>query len=458
MALTINVVRSYVTGDRRAVVADVTFDASYATGGLPLTVGFGLELELTRLDGGIAPTGHAARTTTRRELLAFNGTTQIAALTDLSRVTTRRARGREGQRPVSVAVVPGVHRIEPVPVAQVLDGYDGRMILVDDDVAGVAADLRAIDPALELRYSERGGHFVVVQVLDEPDGRHVEHLVTTAPECDHRIVDRVRQVTDPSYDLVGELAAVEAAAGAARRRWAARACAGRQRRPTRARGSARPRRPEPDLRAVSTLAQLRAQVLAHELEHAAGDHRRLPERRAPHRARRARHYTGEAEQAFATAAGAAVYDWPADLGKIRWLRDLAAPATLQLVGLRDIDAAPIAAGRPVVYATAGKTLSLYPTPDAAYDLALRYWSLPPCIACRCDVPELPDDYHRLLVFHALQRAYELEDDFQAAGYWRDAFTGGLADMAEDVRAPNNDGPRQIPSMWERRTGADLLMP
>lgn len=110
---------------------------------------------------------------------------------------------------MSVAVRPAVHDIEPVPLTQVLEGYDGRMVVVDDDVAGVARDLRAIDPALVLRYAERGGHFLVVQVLDE-DGRHSEHLVTTAQECDQRLVDRVRKITHPSYDLVAELQRVDA--------------------------------------------------------------------------------------------------------------------------------------------------------------------------------------------------------------------------------------------------------
>lgn len=108
----------------------------------------------------------------------------------------------------ALAVRPRVHEIEPVSLAQVLEGYDGQMIVVDDDVSGVARDLRAIDPALVLRYHEPPGggtgHFVVVQVIDEGD-RHTEHLVTTAMECDQRLVDRVRKVTHESYDVAAEL-------------------------------------------------------------------------------------------------------------------------------------------------------------------------------------------------------------------------------------------------------------
>jgi hypothetical protein len=107
---------------------------------------------------------------------------------------------------VTAALAPGIHEIEPVALTQVLEGYDGRMIVVDDDVAGVARDLREIDPSLALRYSERSGHFVVVQIIEEGD-RRTEHLVTTAQECDQRIVARVRKITHESYDFVKELEA-----------------------------------------------------------------------------------------------------------------------------------------------------------------------------------------------------------------------------------------------------------
>lgn len=206
---------------------------------------------------------------------------------------------------------------------------------------------------------------------------------------------------------------------------------------------------------MSSLADLRNEVLEHELDRSAervdgflNDALRIV-------ARRVRHYTGEAEQAIVTVAGTAAYAWPADLGKLRWLRDVANASTLELVGLRDIDNAPVAQGRPSAYATAGKTVTLYPTPDAAYSLDLRYWALPDLVREDGDVPDLPEDYHRILVFYALQRCYELEDDFEAAGYWRGEFATALADMGADVKAPNNDGPRQIPSMWEQPGGITL---
>lgn len=60
MALTITPKRCYVTGDRRTVVAEVTFDSSYPTGGESLTAAdLGLELGMDQIEiGGASSTGH----------------------------------------------------------------------------------------------------------------------------------------------------------------------------------------------------------------------------------------------------------------------------------------------------------------------------------------------------------------------------------------------------------------
>lgn len=86
------------------------------------------------------------------------------------------------------------------------------MVAIDDDVSGVAAGLHAIDHHLRLRYSEAGGYFVVYW---KPDGEATAeeggggYLVTTAQECDQRIVKRVQEVyyrcTRPGYSLAEEI-------------------------------------------------------------------------------------------------------------------------------------------------------------------------------------------------------------------------------------------------------------
>lgn len=164
--------------------------------------------------------------------------------------------------------------------------------------------------------------------------------------------------------------------------------------------------------------------------------------------RKVDYFQDETVEAFATVAGQAAYPWPTDFAKLRYLRDADLAQTLQLAPIRVVETSPAANGRPDTYALAGSTLVLYPTPDAVYNLQLRYWQLPALMAADGDTPSLPADYHRLLVYYALQRCYECEDDAELAQYWQGQWAAALRDMAADVKFPSTDGPRQVPSMWD----------
>ena len=91
MALTITPVRSFVVGDRRMVIADVTFDSSYATGGEALVASdLGLKLGLDSIHAASTTRGHTCPYDyVNGKLMAFSGGTEVSAATDLSRVTTR---------------------------------------------------------------------------------------------------------------------------------------------------------------------------------------------------------------------------------------------------------------------------------------------------------------------------------------------------------------------------------
>lgn len=99
MAVTIAVVKRSVEGNRQTVYADVTGPASYTTGGEDLSQS-DLNKLLARPGGKIGEvTFFAAEDSTgghalvldraNSKVLYFNGTTQIAATTNLSAVTAR---------------------------------------------------------------------------------------------------------------------------------------------------------------------------------------------------------------------------------------------------------------------------------------------------------------------------------------------------------------------------------
>ncbi|HEX9007330.1 MAG TPA: hypothetical protein VF889_08540 [Bacteroidota bacterium] len=92
--------------------------------------------------------------------------------------------------------------IEPASIDQLRRVADGGWVTVDADIGGVAADIKRLDPCLNLRYSESAGCFVVYRVHrnGEPcrrdDPERTEELVLTAQECDQRIVKRLEFI-DP---------------------------------------------------------------------------------------------------------------------------------------------------------------------------------------------------------------------------------------------------------------------
>ncbi len=85
-------------------------------------------------------------------------------------------------------------------MAQVRRARGGSWVEVDDDVGGVARDLREIDPGLCLRFSEVGEYFAIYH----DDGQR-ESLVLTTKELDARVVERVRRIDSRDYDYAREL-------------------------------------------------------------------------------------------------------------------------------------------------------------------------------------------------------------------------------------------------------------
>lgn len=99
MALTVSAVRRTVYGNRRIVIANITFDSSYATGGESLTAS---DLGLTTIDHvspGVSTGGYVTvYDHTNSKLLALYGDNNnaadgplidVASTTDLSAVVVR---------------------------------------------------------------------------------------------------------------------------------------------------------------------------------------------------------------------------------------------------------------------------------------------------------------------------------------------------------------------------------
>jgi hypothetical protein len=117
----------------------------------------------------------------------------------------------------------------------------------------------------------------------------------------------------------------------------------------------------------------------------------------------------------------------------------------------DFHEAPASYGPPEFYAVIGNTVYLFPYPADGTEITLNYYRQPVLMTTEGDEPEIPDTYHHLLIRWALYRAFQRENDYEAAGYWRGEFENDLMKMRGEVQHDTFDGPRQVPGTWDDET-------
>lgn len=145
------------------------------------------------------------------------------------------------------------------------------------------------------------------------------------------------------------------------------------------------------------------------------------------------------------------YSYPLPTNFAR-MQDIAYPAMstrLRPVDLQDFDMADVSqvSGPPSNYTLDQSNLLIFPNPQAADQLILRYIQIPPVLVNDTDVPALTQNYLHLLVDYAVQRGFEAEDDYEAAQYFGTRYTKDLAAYASDVQWRNVDRPRQVDGTW-----------
>lgn len=161
----------------------------------------------------------------------------------------------------------------------------------------------------------------------------------------------------------------------------------------------------------------------------------------------------ESAQAYTTTAGVAAAVLPVNFSRIidlfyeQEIHELLVP-----MDVREFDPLPVSQGRPYAYTIRNDEVVFYPTPDNIYNFTLRYWRLPQDMVNEADTPEIPVQYHELLVAYAMRKAFLREDDFQAAQQWEAVWDKGLLKMRGEVQHSTFDGPRQVGGTWNNEHG------
>lgn len=157
--------------------------------------------------------------------------------------------------------------------------------------------------------------------------------------------------------------------------------------------------------------------------------------------------TQEEAKAFTTTASDGTLELPADF--CRWIDFYDTGLNWPLTPLEkaEYDALEASRGRPSAYTVVGDQITLWPTPDAAYPLSLRYWRLPQDMVADGDEPEIPAQYHEVLVDYALMKCYRRENDRVEATFCKGEWEAGVAKMRGEVQNDTFSGPKQVGGTW-----------
>jgi hypothetical protein len=151
--------------------------------------------------------------------------------------------------------------------------------------------------------------------------------------------------------------------------------------------------------------------------------------------------------------GQASYPLPVDFARIQ---DLSYPLygyRLQAIDIQDYDLvaySQAAQASPQRYTLDQFNLLLWPYPASTDSLTMRYISVPPKLVGDGDVPVLNPNYWDLLVSYSARKAFEAEDDYEAAQYFSTQFKADLQSYASDVQWRNVDRPRVLDGTWGGR--------
>lgn len=113
-------------------------------------------------------------------------------------------------------------------------------------------------------------------------------------------------------------------------------------------------------------------------------------------------------------------------------------------------------GVPQIYTVYKNNLMISPAPqESGEEMVMHYFAEPTLMTAGADVPELNGNYWHLLIDYALVRAFEAEDDYEAAQQFQGRLQRDLASYSTDVQFRIDDRPHIIDGTWGDNYGGSL---
>lgn len=94
-----------------------------------------------------------------------------------------------------------------------------------------------------------------------------------------------------------------------------------------------------------------------------------------------------------------------------------------------------------------ETARVYPVPNAAYTVTLRYYKKPTILDSDADVPDIPSEFEELLVEGAAYRVLQVKDNYDQAGIHKNKYDEILQKMVVKFSQPQVGTPTLMRSNY-----------
>lgn len=167
--------------------------------------------------------------------------------------------------------------------------------------------------------------------------------------------------------------------------------------------------------------------------------------------RRANLRNKEIAREYTTEVGKDELELPSDFAQVTYLLNKTAPQynMESAENIKAFNEYAESSGQPTAYIIDTNKIKVWPTPDAAYVLELRYKKIPSSIVSESSSsPSIAEDYYNLIEEYALAKAYSKENDVEEANYHNSNFEKLLIEFTGQMDHATDDTQLQIQGSME----------
>ncbi len=98
---------------------------------------------------------------------------------------------------------------------------------------------------------------------------------------------------------------------------------------------------------------------------------------------------------------------------------------------------------PIFWYYYAETIRVYPKPNSAYTVTLRYYKKPTLLSADADIPDLPSEFEEVLVSGATYRVLQVKDNYDQAAIFQNKYDELLQKLAVRLSQPQVGQPARV---------------